>query len=552
MSARRGRACPVPLPRYAIRPARATARPSGRVRVAPTGLFHAIPIVCIALLAASAHAAELHIGNGGEPLTLDPHRYNLNLEEKILADLFEGLTAHDASGRIVPGAAEGWSVSEDGLTWIFHLREEARWSDGVPVTAADFVFSFRRLLDPATAASLAYFLYAIDGAAAVNAGKAPVDELGVRAFGTHRLEIRLAEPFPFLAERLIYPTGYPVPKHVVEELGDDWVKPGNMVTNGAFMLAEWQPQGFVRAERNPHFREAASVRLDAVIYYPTADRNAAYNRYRNGELDIVGDFPPGEIGWLNREMADHIHLSPLLSIMYLVFNVTEPPFDDPRVRRALALAIDREILTGRVLESGEVPSASFVPPMVANYLSAVAPRAMDLKAARRLLVEAGYGTDNPLQVTLRYIAGADSKKVQVAIAAMWKAIGVETALHHAELNAHFAELRQGNFQVAQAGWFGENNPEHYLELLMSTTGDVNYGRFADAEVDALMERAKRTAQLDARLRLLRQAEVAALDLDPVVPLYAVTIRSLVNPRITGWRTNARNVHPARYLGIRAN
>jgi len=515
-------------------------------------LFYSRPIVCVALLTASAHAAELHIGNGGEPLTLDPHRYNLNLEEKILADLFEGLTAHDADGRIVPGAAESWSVSEDGLTWTFQLREDARWSDGVPVTADDFVFSLRRLLDPATAASLAYFLYAIDGAVSVNAGKTPLDELAVQALGPHRLEIRLAEPFPFFAERLIYPTGYPVPRHVVEELGDDWVKPGNMVTNGPFVPNEWQPQGFVRAEKNPYFRDAANVRLNAVTYYPTADRNAAYNRYRNGELDIIGDFPPGEIGWLKGEMADHIHLAPLLSIMYLVFNVTEPPFDDPRVRRALAMAIDREILTGRVLESGEVPSASFVPPMVANYSSAVAARAVDQEAARRMLAEAGYGHDKPLRVTLRYIAGADNKKVQVAIAAMWKAVGVETALHHAELNAHFADLRQRNFQVAQAGWFGENNPEHYLELLMSTTGDVNYGRFANADVDALMQRAKRTAGLDERLSLLRQAEVAALDLDPVVPLYAVTIRSLVSPRITGWRTNARNVHPARYLGIRAN
>ena len=503
----------------------------------------------VALVTMVAGAAELRIGNGGEPLTLDPHRYNLNLEEKILADLFEGLTAHDAEGHIVPGAAESWTTSVDGLTWTFRLRKDARWSDGEPVTAADFVFSFRRLLDPATAASLAYFLYAIEGAADVNAGRAPAEALAVRALDPHVLEIRLAAPFPFFAERLIYPTGYPVPAHVVEELGDDWVKAGNMVTNGAFVLAEWQPQGFVRARKNPRFRDAANVRLDAVTYYPTADRSAAYNRYRSGELDIIGDFPPGEIAWLEREMPDHVHISPLLSIMYLVFNVAEPPFDDARVRRALSLAIDRQLITGRVLESGEVPSHSFVPPMVENYTSEVAPRTVDTEAARALLAEAGYGDENPQRITLRYIAGADSKKVQVAIAAMWSAIGVETALHHAELNAHFAELRQGNFQVAQAGWFGENNPEHYLELLMSTTGDVNYGRFANADVDALMAKAKQTAALEARLALLRQAEAAALEIDPVVPLYAVTIRSLVNPRITGWRTNARNTHPARYLDI---
>ena len=507
-------------------------------------------VALLLVLGSAVHAAELRIGNGGEPLTLDPHRYNLNLEEKILADLFEGLTAHDAHGRIVPGAAKSWTTSADGLVWTFKLRPDGRWSDGQPVTADDFVFAFRRLLDPKTAASLAFFMYAIEGAAAANAGEIPVEDIGVRALDSHRLEVRLARPFPFFAERLIYPTGFPVPKHVVERLGDDWVKPGNMASNGAFTLADWQPQGFVRVEKNAHFHAAATVSLDALRYFPTADRNAAYNRYRNGELDIIGDFPPGEIAWLRREMPDHLHISPLLSIMYLVFNVTEPPFDDARVRRALALAIDRELITGRVLQSAEVPSPTFVPPMVDNYRSAVTAVPADSEQAAKLLAEAGYGDANPLRITLRYIAGADNKKVHVAIAAMWQAIGVQTILHHAELNAHFAELRQGAFQVAQAGWFGENNPEHYLELLMSTTGDVNYGRFADAETDALMAQAKDAVALDARLALLRQAEVAGLSLDPVVPLYAVTIRSLVDPRITGWHPNPRNVHPARYLGVR--
>ena len=503
----------------------------------------------LASLAFPASAAELRIGNGGEPLTLDPHRYNLNLEEKILTDLFEGLTAHDAQGNIVPGAAESWTTSPDGLAWTFKLRRDGRWSDGRPVTADDFVFAIRRLLDPQTAASLAFFLYAIDGAADAIAGNAPLDAVAVQARDAHTLSIRLAKPFPFLAERLIYPTGFPVPKHVVENLGDAWVKPGNMVTNGAFTLADWQPQGFVRVEKNPHFRAAGEVALDAVTYFPTADRNAAYNRYRSGELDIIGDFPPGEIDWLRREMPDHLHIAPLLSIMYLVFNVTEPPFDDVRVRQALALAVDRELITGRVLQSAEVPSPSFVPPMVAGYGSAVAATPADPERAKALLAEAGYDADNPLTVTLRYIAGADNKKVHVAIAAMWQAVGVETTLHHAELNAHFAALRQADFQVAQAGWFGENNPEHYLELLTSAAGDVNYGRFANPDTDALMAQAKDTVALGARIELLRRTEVAGLAPVPVVPLYAVTIRSLVHPRITGWHPNPRNVHPARYLGV---
>ena len=281
--------------------------------------------------------------------------------------------------------------------------------------------------------------------------------------------------------------------------------------------------------------------------FSSASASAAYNRYLSGELQIIGDFPPGQLPRLRREMPRHVHVSPLLSIMYLVFNVSAPPFDDARVRRALALAIDRDLLAGRVLGSGERASASFVPPLVANYQSAVAPAPPDADAARSLLAAAGYDEARPLAITLRYIAGADNKKVQVAIAAMWRAVGVETVLHHAELNAHFAALRQGEFEVAQAGWFGENNPEHYLELLMSSTGDVNYGRFQDAEVDALMAAAKGTAALAPRLGLLRQAEAAALARHPVVPLYSVAVRSLVSPAVRGWRPNPRNAHPLRYL-----
>ena len=500
------------------------------------------------ILAASClHAAELDIGNDGEPLTLDPHRYNLRLEQTILGDLFEGLTTVDAEGRIVPGAAKRWETSEDGLTWTFHLREGGRWSDGQPVTSHDFVFSLRRLLDPATAASLAYFLYPIVNAEAVNVGTEPPEALGVQAIDDHTLVIRLEKPFPFLAERLFYPTGAPVPKHVVSGHGDDWVKAGNMVTNGPFVLDEWVPQGHVRLSRNPAWRDADSVRLEAVTYHPTSDRSAAYNRYLSGELDIIGDFPPGEISRLQAERGDETHLSPLLSIMYLVFNTTTKPFDDARVRRALALAINRELITSRVLKSGEIPSHSFVPPLVAGFTSEVAFRQPDPVTARDLLAAAGYSDDNPLQITLRHIAGDDNKTVQVAVAAMWQAIGVRTRLHHADLASHFAALRQGDFEVAQAGWFGENNPEHYLELLMSATGDVNYGRFEDAEYDALMQRAKAAASLPERIALMQQAEVRGLSLDPVVPLYSVTIRSLVRKGVNGWQANARNVHPARFL-----
>ena len=502
------------------------------------------------LLAGAVDARVLRVGNGGEPETLDPHRYNLRLEETILNDLFLGLTTFDARGNIVPGAAERWSVSDDGLVWTFELRAHGKWSDGQPVTAQDFVYAFRRLLDPSTAASLAHFMYPVRNAAAVNAGDAPPDALGVRARSDRTLVVELEQPFPFFTERLIYPTGYPVPKHLVERVGDAWVKPGTMVSNGAFALADWQPHAHVDLQRNPHFHDAASVHLDGVRYLPTADSYAAFNRYRAGEIDAIGDFPSGEMDWVREHLADHLRLTPLVSIMYLVFNVTRPPFDDARIREALGIAIDRQLLTGRVMQSDEVPSVSLVPPMVPGYASAVAvtgERPERQERARGLLAAAGYGPENPLAITLRYISGVESKRVQVAIAAMWKEIGVTTTLHHTELKSHFADLRQGDFEVAQAGWFGENNPEHYLNLLMSDTGDVNYGRFASEAFDSVMDRAHAEPDLARRLELLREAEAVGLAEHPVTPLYAVTIRALVHPRIGGWHANPRNVHGARYL-----
>ena len=507
-------------------------------------------LVPIAAFAFAAEAKVLHIGNGGEPETLDPHLYSLRLEATILNDLFLGLTTVNAEGEIVPGVAQRWTASDDGLTWTFELRTDARWSDGYPLTAHDFVFAFRRLLDPETAASLARFLYPIRNAETVNAGELPADTLGASASSDHTLVIELERPFPFLTERLTHPTGYPVPAHLIEERGGAWTAPGTMVSNGAFVLEDREPWGFVRLGGNAAFHDAQSVALEGVVYHSMRDANAAYYQYRAGELDAIGDFPASEISWVREHIPDHLRLSPLLSIMYLVFNVATPPFDDARVREALSIALDRQQLVDRVLRSGETASVSIVPPMVTGYASAIAvveDRAARLDRARHLLRDAGYGQGNPLAVRLRHISGDEWQAVNVAIAEMWREIDVATTLHGADLKDHFAELRQGDFEVAQAGWFGENNPEHYLDLLISDIGDVNYGSFASDTYDTLMRRAHAKPLLVQRLDLLRDAEAVGLAAYPVAPLYSVTNRALVNPRIGGWHENPRNVHGARYL-----
>jgi len=503
--------------------------------------------------ASPAVPEALHLGNAGEPETLDPHRYNLRLEETILTDLFMGLTTFNARGETVPGAAQSWQVSDDGLTWTFALAPDLKWSDGEPLTAGDFVYAFRRLLAPATAASLAYFMYPLANAEAVNAGELPPSALGAQALDAHTLRLTLQKPYPHLPERLLYPTAYPAPAHVIEKVGSAWTRPENWVSNGAYVLVDWQPQAHVELRRNPQFADPGPI--ERVFYHPLADAQSAYNRYRNKEMHAIGSFPAGELPDIRAHLADHLRMSPLLSIVYLVFNTSAAPFDDARVRKALALVIDRELLTTRVQRAGNVPSYSFVPALVDGYDPVPVPDAgLDSTTraaqARALLQQAGYNDDHPLAITLRYVSGAEAKRTNLAIAAFWKTIGVRTTLHQAELKVHFADLRQADFQVAQAGWFGENNAEHYLGLLVSDTGNVNYGRYANPAYDSLIHQAEDSADLELRNAILHRAEALAIADYPVVPLHTVMVRRLVRPEIQGWYDNPRDVHPVRFLSWR--
>ncbi|TNF86012.1 MAG: peptide ABC transporter substrate-binding protein, partial [Gammaproteobacteria bacterium] len=318
-----------------------------------------LAVIFAALIGTNVEADTLLLGNGGEPQTLDPHRYNLRLEETILSDLFLGLTAMDARGNIGPGAAESWQVSEDGLVWTFTLRRDLKWSDGKALNAHDFVYAFRRLLDPATAASLAYFMYPLLNARAINSGALPVTAVGAEASDDHTLVLTLEEPYPYLPERLLYPTGFPVPEHVISKAGDDWVKAEHWVSNGAYMLEEWRPQSHVALTANPHFFEPVAIRT--ARYLPLANEQNAYNRYRAGEAHAIGGFPSNELEHVRETMPEHLRVSPLLSMIYLVFNTTAPPFDDARVREALALVVQPAVLTDKVQRTGNFPAQSFVP-----------------------------------------------------------------------------------------------------------------------------------------------------------------------------------------------
>lgn len=497
----------------------------------------------------------LQIGNGSEPISLDPHKVQGTWEHRILLDNLIGLTQDDADGQPIPGVAERWETSADGLTWRFYLRE-ALWSDGVPVTADDFVFSLRRILLPQTASEYASLLYLFRNAHAVNEGRASPESLGVRALSPRVLEITLEHPAPYLPELAKHQTMYPVPRHKVEQLGDAWARPENYVSNGPYRIVAWRLGDYVKAVKNERFWDADKVCVDEVYYYPTQDAVSAERRVRRGELDINTDIQSNRIAFLREQMPGYVHTHTYLGTAYLAFNSNIPALRDRRVRQALNMAVDREFIAGKLLRGGQTPAYTFVPPGVANYTGAKPPAwaawplARRQAEARRLLAAAGYGPDNPLRVEIKHRNSPDPMLLMPAIQADWKAVGVDAVLAQNETQIAYASYRARDFQVADAAWIADyNDPMSFLYLLQSSTGAQNYGDYSNPAYDALLARADQEPDAARRAAILAEAEQLMLDDASVVPTYFYVNKNLVSPKVTGWKANLVDYHPTRFLCI---
>ena len=496
----------------------------------------------------------MHAANQNDPETLDLPKTSLVIEDNIVSDLFIGLVTDDAKGEPIPGAAESWTTSPDGLTWTFKLRPH-NWSDGTPVTAQDFVFSFRRRVDPKTAAQYAYFAYVFKNGQAVNGGKAPLEALGVKALDEHTLEIDLEHPVPYLPQLLKHQVTYPTPEHVVRKWGDAWSQPGHMVSNGPYTLKSWALGDKIKLVKNPGFYDAKNVCLDEVNYYPIADPTSAERQVRRGELDLSNALRSSRVAYLRRpdQVPAYVHTATFLGIEYLALNTHVPAFKDRRVRLALDLALDREFYTGKLLRAGELPAYGFVPPGVANYPGVVkayfadTPYAQRQADARRLLAEAGYGPGHPLKFELMYSTGS-TEALPAAIQADFRAVGVEMSLVQAEGQILFANLNARNFQMGVAGWIADyNDANTFLYLLQSKTGQQNYGDYNNPAYDDLLEKADHEANAGVRAQYLKQAEKLMIDDAPVLPLYYWVSRNLVNPSITGWEDNIIDHHRKRWM-----
>ena len=492
-----------------------------------------------------------------DPESLDPQRARTVQANDVLRDIGEGLASYSPSGDLVPGVAESWDASPDGLTYTFTLRADARWSNGDPVTADQFVFSLRRLVDPATGAFYAELLANIENVPEILRGDKPPTDLGVEAPDAHTLVIRLSSPTPYLPKLMALPSTFPVHPPTLKKYGDVFARPGNLVSNGAYKLDTWQPGSMLSLSRNEHYWNNAATAIDEVQYLVLTDENTQLNRFRAGELGITDTVPPKDVEALRKEFGDQLHFAPYLGVYYYGFNLTMPPFkDNPALRQALSMAIDRDALVKKVTRRGERPAYSWVPPNLGNYQPRRFPYA-DLsqdernRKALQLYNEAGYDQDHPLHVTLHYVASDTDEAIAVAVRDMWRQVlGVEIDLRSVELKVLLALIHQRKVtQIFRSSWIGDyDEPNTFLEIMQSDN-PANLPAYSSSDFDALMKKAAAQTDPERRELFLEEAERQMLADHPLIPLYFYVSKHLVDSRVRGWQDNMLDYHYSQQLSL---
>jgi len=499
-----------------------------------------------------AKRQTLVFNNGAEPETLDPALMTGVPEMTLALALFEGLTSlHPKTLVPVPGIAERWDLSADGRTYVFHLRP-SRWSDGSPLTAHDFVYAWRRTLEPATNAKYAYQLYCIAGARAFNTGTlTDPAKLGLRALDDHTLEVRLDHPLAYFLELTAFATFAPVQRQCLQAHGKQWTRPGKLVGNGPFALAEWRQQDVIVLKKNPHFWDAARVRLAEIRALAIDDAETSLKKYRNDEVHWIRSVPTAKVA--AAAGLQGFRYSPSLATYFYRFNVTKPPLDDPRVRKALNMAVDKAAIARYLLRGGQRPARSFVPPLLAGYTPPQGPPHSP-DTARRLLAEAGFpeGRGFPT-LQLLYNTSESHKLIAEAIQHMWHTVlGIRVELLNQEWKVYMDSLSHLDYDIARSSWVGDYaDPNTFLDMFVTGGGNNRTG-WSDPRYDALIARAAREVDPPRRFALLQQAErLLVADAMPILPIHFTVNVYLVHPRVLGVYNNARNVHPFRYIAIAA-
>jgi oligopeptide transport system substrate-binding protein len=493
-------------------------------------------------------------GSAAELQSVDPHKTSTVYEANVLRDLFQGLVMQDEKANVIPGAAESWTVSDDGTVYTFKLRKNGLWSDGTPVTAEDFVFAFQRLEDPATGAEYASMLYPVKGAEEANTKKGKPQDMGVKAVDANTLEVTLKAPTPYFLEMLTHQATYPVSKAAVQKLGADWVKPGAMVSNGAYTLAEWIPNDHMKLVKNPKFWDAASVKIDTVNYIPTEDRSSAMKRFEAGELDSYDDLPTEQLADLKTKFGSQIRVGPYLGTYYYAIKTDKAPWNNPELRNAISMAIDRDFIAEKVWQNSMLPGYSMVPPGIEGYTPAMAKYAdmsqIDREdAAKKILEKLGYTPQHPLKMEIRYNTSENHKNTAVAIQEQLKPLGVEITLVNTDTKTHYSFLQQkGDYDVARAGWIADyKDPETFLGISRKASGN-NYSNYDSAAFEAAMDKAAAAGgKPEQRMKDLAEAERILIDDMGEIPLLYYSYHDIVSSKLHGFTDNVMDVHPSRFI-----
>lgn len=521
-------------------------------------------LACITILLAACGGQDaqrqstLNRGAFTEPESLDPHKARTIQAGDVQRDLGEGLAGYSAAGELILAAAERMETSDGGLTYTFWLRPNGKWSNGESVDAQDFAYSFRRLVDPATAAFYAQqSLGDVVNATEIIAGEKPADTLGVAVLGELQLQITLNQPVSYFQRLLTHPSTFPVHRASVEQHGDAHARPGNLVSNGAYRLHAWVIGSYIELVRNEHYRNNEQTAIDRVRHHITPEDMVELNRYRAGELDITASVPSEAFKQMQKERPDELRVSPYLAVYYYGFNMSSPLFrDNPKLRQALSMAIDRETLTEMVIGRGEAPAYGWVAPGIKNYEPrkfqyASLSRQQRHAKARELFREAGFGENKPLAIEFRYNTSDAHQRVASAVEFMWQdVLGVKTTLINEEFRVLLEHINaQEITEVFVSGWTGDYDDAHAFLSILESDNPSNMTGFASEDYDSLMKRAGRQTDPRVRQAYLEEAETLLLAEHPLIPLYFMVNKNMVSPRVRGWQDNVLNYHYSQYLSL---
>jgi len=515
----------------------------------------ALPLFTPSSTALAQGKPVVDIGLGPDVDTLDPHKSTTIVAGQLFIELWEGLTSFAADGTIIPGVAERWETSADGLTWTFHLRGDARWSDGSAVTAADFVFAWRRAVTPTTLLGLPEWIAPIKNALPIlQNGKDPAS-LGVEALDDRTLKVTLEHPKPDLTVYTAYWILSPLHRASVTQHGDGFAQPGKLIGNGPFMLTGAVPQSHYALAVNPHYHGAKSIRVAGAKYHVTEDLQTELKRFRAGELLATKEVPPTQLDWARANLADSLRLAYRASTFFLIPNLTKAPWkDNPDLCVALSMAIDRKVIVEKITKGGELPAYAMTPEGLVGYTPprpdwADLPAVERIAKAKALFAKAGYGPDKPLSLELLYNTNELNRQVAVAVAAMWQqTLGVKTILSNQEFKIVVSRMKEHSYpDIVRITW-AVGLVTEYLNLLRSRANTVGPG-YINPALDRAMEEVDQALTLDDFRAKLAVAEKIAIADMPMIPVMRQSSRRLISPKLKGWVDNPLDLHSARYLSV---